>query len=178
MGDPKELAKFVSWAMKEYPAKRYVLVIWDHGDGFRDSALPVSAPLKYMSTDKGAYRTISHDQTNGDFLYNYELQTALGACLPKPKEPQKSDDDRPLAVLGFDACLMGMVEVSYAMRDFADFMVASEDLVPGTGWDYADWLRQLVDDPDAFSPQDLARLLVTSYEKFYETQQVRPPIPQ
>lgn len=168
MGDPKELAEFVLWAIKNYSAKRYVLVIWDHGDGFRDTAPPASAPLKYMSTDKGAHRTISHDTTDRDFLYNFELQTALRDSLPKPKEPEKPEPDRPLAVLGFDACLMGMVEVSYAMRDFADFMVASEDLVPGTGWDYADWLRQLVDDPDAFSPEDLSRLLVTSYEKFYK----------
>src|SRR5262249_455391 len=35
MGDPAALSSFVEWAQKKYPANRYMLVIWDHGDGWR-----------------------------------------------------------------------------------------------------------------------------------------------
>src|SRR5262249_49999789 len=35
MGDPKVLADFVRWGRQKYPAKRYMLVIWDHGQGWR-----------------------------------------------------------------------------------------------------------------------------------------------
>ena len=35
MGDGKVLADFVEWGMAKYPAKRFMLVIWDHGQGWR-----------------------------------------------------------------------------------------------------------------------------------------------
>ena len=33
MGDPDELHNFIQWAKTNYPAERYVLVIWNHGFG-------------------------------------------------------------------------------------------------------------------------------------------------
>jgi len=35
MGDPAALSDFVQWGKSAYPAKRYMLVIWDHGQGWR-----------------------------------------------------------------------------------------------------------------------------------------------
>jgi len=34
MGDWKHLAEFANWAKTAYPAKRYMLVIWNHGSGW------------------------------------------------------------------------------------------------------------------------------------------------
>lgn len=34
MGDWKHLAEFANWARANYPAKRYMLVIWNHGSGW------------------------------------------------------------------------------------------------------------------------------------------------
>ena len=30
-GDPRDLAKFIHWAIGAYPAERYALIIWNHG---------------------------------------------------------------------------------------------------------------------------------------------------
>ena len=38
MGDYKRAVDFVTWAKKNYPAKRYMLVIWNHGSGWMDPA--------------------------------------------------------------------------------------------------------------------------------------------
>lgn len=38
--------------------------------------------------------------------------------------------------LGFDACLMGSVEVLAQLKDFADYIVFSQEIEPGEGWDY------------------------------------------
>jgi clostripain len=38
MGDPQTLVDFASWAVTEYPAEKYLLVIWNHGGGFRSPA--------------------------------------------------------------------------------------------------------------------------------------------
>ena len=37
MGDPKVLESFVQWGIKTYPAKRYMLVLWNHGSGWDDT---------------------------------------------------------------------------------------------------------------------------------------------
>ncbi|MBO4266826.1 MAG: hypothetical protein J5910_06505 [Lachnospiraceae bacterium] len=31
MGDEKTLENFVSWSTENYPADRYMLILWDHG---------------------------------------------------------------------------------------------------------------------------------------------------
>ncbi|MFN0120168.1 MAG: clostripain-related cysteine peptidase [Blastocatellia bacterium] len=36
-GDPKILEGFVEWAVKNYPAKHYMLVLWNHGTGWDDT---------------------------------------------------------------------------------------------------------------------------------------------
>jgi hypothetical protein len=35
-GDPAVLIDFAQWAIKNYPAQRYILVIWNHGNGWDD----------------------------------------------------------------------------------------------------------------------------------------------
>ena len=48
----------------------------------------------------------------------------------------KDADIPKLDFIGFDACLMGTVEVAYILKDCAKYMVASQELEPGCGWDY------------------------------------------
>ncbi len=45
--------------------------------------------------------------------------------------------------IGFDACLMATLETAMVCNDYADYMIASEESEPGTGWYYTDWLTQL-----------------------------------
>ncbi|MEG0935813.1 MAG: clostripain-related cysteine peptidase [Clostridia bacterium] len=50
-------------------------------------------------------------------------------------------------LIGFDACLMGTVETGIALSGSADYMLASQELEPGLGWYYTDWLSALSSDP-------------------------------
>ena len=45
--------------------------------------------------------------------------------------------------IGFDACLMGTLETAIAMEPYADYLIASEEAEPGTGWYYTNWLKLL-----------------------------------
>jgi len=36
MGDPRILEDFIKWGNKNYPAKHYLLVVWNHGNGWDD----------------------------------------------------------------------------------------------------------------------------------------------
>lgn len=185
MGDGKVLADFVLWGMASYPADRYALVVWDHGQGWRAAsatpvrgtedevrafgllrrfdreeagypAIPAAGEVPLDHVVESSFRSVSSDETSGSKIYNREMQDALESALA----------GRRLDVLCFDACCMGMIETGFAMRNVAGFMVASEELVPGTGLDYASWLRPLADRP-ATDGEALSRILVDSYRGTY-----------
>lgn len=62
----------------------------------------------------------------------------------------------------FDACLMGTVEVAYALSDSTEFIVASEDITPTDGIYYTTWLSGLANDTK-MTDAELARLIVDAY---------------
>jgi len=103
MGDWRELADFVTWSKTNYPAKKYLLVIWNHGNGWKKSAAGGTA-------QKG----ISFDDETGNHISTPELAQALAAA-------------GRVDVLAFDACLMQTAEVAYEVRRFADIVVGSEE---------------------------------------------------
>jgi hypothetical protein len=89
-----------------------------------------------------------------------------GVQDPTSQAPFKFD------IIGFDACLMAMYEVGAALSPVANYMLASELLEPGTGWDYS-YLGYLplgqtaantpVSAAAGFSERELAELLITGY---------------
>jgi hypothetical protein len=36
MGDPRVLEDFIQWGVKNYPSRHYLLVVWNHGNGWND----------------------------------------------------------------------------------------------------------------------------------------------
>ncbi|HQG40743.1 MAG TPA: clostripain-related cysteine peptidase, partial [Spirochaetales bacterium] len=124
LGDPNLLKNFISWSKSNFPATNYALVLWNHGGGARSRN---TTPSTTVTGDKNVKAICWDDTNNGDCLYLEEVQQAIGANF--------SSTDK-LSVLGFDACLMGMVEVAYEFRNLAKYMVASMHTEQGDGWDY------------------------------------------
>jgi hypothetical protein len=156
MGDAQTLVDFVKWGRHTYPAKRTMLVIWNHGQGWRAPEEPGVAPAAPAIPHAG-HRYVSNDDDTGDKLYNRAIQDALTTLL----------GDQRLEVIAFDACLMAMVETAYAFRGVADVMVGSEELEPGNGWNYARWLQPLVDAGGRIDASGLGRLLVRGMNDEY-----------
>jgi hypothetical protein len=50
-------------------------------------------------------------------------------------------------MIGYDACLMGALEVAKAMQPYGRLMIGSEETEPGSGWMYETWIRALGEDP-------------------------------
>ncbi len=161
MGDPQTLTDFLNWGIATYPAENYMLVLWDHGGGWRKKVSDMSGiqlsqkyDVKDMTTpftDRG----IIWDDTDDDYLEMREVKSALSAA------------DNTVDILGFDACLMGLVEVAYEVKSIVDsFVVFSQDLEPGDGWDYTSFLTSLSSNPAA-KPSELAGYIVDSYQAFY-----------
>ncbi len=141
MGDPQTLIDFATWAVIEYPAKKYLLIIWNHGGGFKSPA--------YITKD------IAWDDTSGgDKITMPELEDALSAISIQM--------GKNIDIVGMDACLMAMTEVAYQIKDYADILVASEENVPNDGWPYDTILAQLAANPTMSSTQ-LATDIVDQY---------------
>ncbi len=147
MGDPETLSDFITWAASEYPAEHYALVLWNHGGGWYKSQKPKQ---KLPLPDKD----VCYDDTDDDYLTNYEVSTAL------------NESAIHFDILAYDACVMGMIEVAYQIRNLANIMIASEEGVPMDGFDYTAFLSALVADQD-MSAEMLSTHIVNTYGDFY-----------
>lgn len=141
MGDWRNLAGFVKWAKAAYPAKKYMLIVWNHGTGWEAKGL------------RPRERGISYDEGTGHHIDTPQLGLAL-------KEAGKID------VFATDACLMQMAEVVYELKDAADFIVGSEETEAGDGYTYDAFLGPLAASPD-MSPEALAAHAVDAYCDHY-----------
>ena len=65
-------------------------------------------------------------------------------------------------LIGFDACLMGQIEVFGSLYPYSNYMVASEEVEPGYGWSYAAWLEQLVQNPTV-NGDGLSQSIISTY---------------
>ena len=125
-GDPTVLEDFLTWGMRNFPARRYALVLWNHGSGIYDN---------FSSTGKAASKgllspspAVAVDDTSGkDALTTREYALALERAAQAGK---------PLELVCFDACYMAMAEVAAELAPFTRYLVASEEAVPGNGLDY------------------------------------------
>jgi len=146
MGDPTTLIDFTDWAITNYPAKKYLLVIWNHGGGFRSLNLA---------------KDIAWDDTNGgDKITMPELEDALSMI--------SAQIGKNIDLVGMDACFMAMTEVAYQIKDYADLLVSSEESEPNDGWPYDTILSQLTSNPSLTSVQ-LATNIVDDYIFAYPT---------
>jgi len=109
------------------------------------------------------YRAIAYDDTSRDFLDNVELKRVLVEVARAT--------GRPVDLLGFDACLMNMIEVAFQLRSAAGLIVGSEETEPGDGWPYDRVLSALTANPGMTS-LDLGREIVKQYVASYQEEGV------
>jgi len=143
MGDPETLKDFAQWAIQNYPAQHYMLVLWNHGGGFRS----------FETT-----RDICEDYTNDDIITMPQLEEALAFIY--------NQLGREIDIVGMDACFMAMVEVAYQVKDYTQIMVASEASIPGDGWQYDCLLQNLVTYPDQNAEQFAADIVNCYYDQY------------
>ena len=110
MVDPSTLTTFIDYAYDNYKTDLYDLIFWDHGGG----------PIIGYGFDELA--------DSEDTMLISDLADALkGSKLTKQNK---------FEIIGFDACLMGSIEVGTALSDYGRFFIGSEEIEPGEGWDY------------------------------------------
>ncbi len=143
MGDYNQVIAFGKWAKSNYPAKKYMLILWNHGSGWSKSITTIT---------KG----ISYDDETGHHLNTPQMGLALKGI-------------GGVDVYGSDACLMQMPEVDYEIKDYAGYIVGSEETEPGDGYTYNTFLGPVVSNP-TMTPEELGKQAVKAYADHYAGQ--------
>ena len=139
MGSPKTLASFLKFCLEKYPADHKVLIIWDHGGG--------------------SSKDFANDQNYGmKGMTLAQLHQALSEVFgPKPAKP-------PFDIIGFDACLMATIDTAIHTNDFAKYLIASEEIESGFGWEYTTPLTKLSQNT-TMTPVEFGRSICDSFLK-------------
>ena len=99
MGDSKTLSDFLTYTYTYYPAEHYDLIFWNHGGGIQGLEL---------------------DEISGDLISLSELENGL--------KNSPFNKDNKMDNIIFDTCLMGSFEVADIIDEYANYMVASEEV--------------------------------------------------
>ncbi|MEC4812322.1 MAG: clostripain-related cysteine peptidase [Scytonema sp. PMC 1069.18] len=190
-GDPTSLRDFIVWGIQNYPAENYAVIIWNHGTGWNEDdiydfarhrgleirasqdevrsltrsrrrlsrALFLSSITEVLQLEDEESRGIAYDDSSLDFLDNAKLQQAF--------QEAEGITGQKVSLIGMDACLMSMVEVAYQLRANANYMIASQEVEPMSGWPYTKILQSLTTHPQMTS-EVLAKLIVQEYGRYYE----------
>jgi hypothetical protein len=163
------------WMITSYPAKRYIVVLWNHGSGVVDYETyrsPMSGlffkDLRFKSPRIRPMlqdvlvpeRGILYDDTYKRVLTNQGLVQAMSTI--------KDLLGKKIDVVVMDACYMATYEVGYALRKSVSYLVASQEAESGGGLPYGFFLYPLTMQPAAFDPMALAQTIVHSYQLFYQ----------
>jgi hypothetical protein len=135
MANTSTIQDFVTWGINNFPAKKYLLVFWDHGGG----------PNGGFGGDENF--------NNASTPINQLIAAVQGAL---------SSTGATLELIGFDTCLLGSAEFAAGLSSLSHYFVGSEDLEPGLGWQYNTFLNYVNSNPNA-TGLDIGKVIVDGF---------------
>ncbi|MFN0139112.1 MAG: clostripain-related cysteine peptidase [Pyrinomonadaceae bacterium] len=175
--DYRSVLNFVDWCLNKRGrrADKYGLIFSGHSLGFNDPGLFKDESSGKTMKMEEMFMLIDRLTKNED-----ELAAEVHAMDKKYKRDHDFESDphcdqrqstklvgQKLDILGFDSCVMGMLEVGYQFKTNATTLIASEGSVPSAGWTYAKILGSLAHDERPLDDNDVAARFV---RKFIESQ--------
>ncbi len=129
---------FLEYGMEEFPADNTAVILWDHGGGCVNGLIrDENYPAGSLGID--------------------EIRSAL-------TKAEEHHPDTHVDLLGMDACLMANFETAYALRDCADYLLASEEIEPTGGWDYQSLFGALSENKTA---EELGKATCDGFQEKY-----------
>ena len=166
MGKGETVLDFVKFATTFCPSSRnQALIFWDHGTGvFTNKPVPGIENMGVAGEGwpkNEIIKGICYDyHSSKDGLEIEELRSVM------PQIARLCGEDGKIELLGYDACMMQMLEYLLEYRNYASVIVGSEEKSPGYGWDYESILNELSRDGQMDS-LELGKIIVKSYETWY-----------
>lgn len=159
-GKKEAVIKAIDWALENYKSDRFILVLWDHGSGPLNKILQ---SYDYLQDDNIEFsiqeeKGICYDYTTGSYLTDHDL---MEIC-----QYTKNKSGKKLDILACDACLMANIEIAYAIKDSVNYLVSSQEVVAGFGYNYNLILQNLKDQD--LNAQEFAKKIVLAYKEAYK----------
>jgi len=145
--DPRSILNFVDWCVNSVEvengseisygrrAQKYALIFSGHSLGFQDIGLFKDETAGKSMKMSDFYLVLQGLVCDKEQLT--EIADAGGWEGDMRDRETKVLLGQRLDILGFDSCVMGMLEVGYQFGPVAKTMIASEGSVPSAGWTYA-----------------------------------------
>lgn len=149
----QDLNQFLSWGMKAYPAKSYMVIVWGHGQGWSsgpDEASPTHSlngkalkeALKTLRQFPEPPRSaqfggIFNNPKTGSSVSIPDLRDAIGDVVDRTLE------GKPIDVYASDACLMQMAEVLAEVTPYTRYVVGSAQVQTYLGLPYRRLLYEI-----------------------------------
>jgi hypothetical protein len=162
--DPEVLAWFLRYARTTYPANREIVSLMGHGlalspeliwptegnNGARTAAAGQGQPLPMLP--KGLEATAG-DTTNRDYMSVTDLGNALRSAT--------DNGANPFAIIFFDQCFQGNLDILYEVRNAAEYFIAS----PNYAWLSAPYDRYLPAFQPSATVQEIASSIINIYQR-------------
>lgn len=184
-GTPQNLYDFFKESITERPAKAYLLDLWNHGAGIKDphiwgrkiinyrddlfvfdpltKKLHINREMPYNKMWHSALRErrgIAFNDQAKEYLTNQDLKECLDQICSELLGGRKID------ILAMDACHMAMLEIAYQVKNAAQYIVASEEVEPGSGYNYTKVLSPFAD--GSMSAREFCEHIVSCYKEEYD----------
>ena len=172
--DPRSVINFIDWCLNKVKykdngkikkgrrAKKYALIFSGHTLGFQDIGL-----FKDESTGKSMNMKAFYAVLQGVVLNKKQLEDQADKFGYKGEQREVETTvllGKKFDILGFDSCVMGMLEVGYQFSFIAKTIIASEGSVPSAGWTYAKLLGSLAREENRNLPtRRVAELFVKQF---------------
>lgn len=133
MGEPKVLSSFLNYVYENYKTDKYSLLFWNHGSAILGS---------------------EHDELANDFLSLYELKKGFSNS--------PFNKNNKLEAIIFRTCLNGNLEIASTLDDYADYLVASEEITIGNTMDSPlEFINEIKQEDTTY---DMALKFIDSYK--------------
>lgn len=135
----RSLESFLDFCLKEYPARRYMLVILGHGIVVGNDLFLFDdhAPEQFKDIFQGQAKRDDEGRPRNSLLLK-----DLGDILSKRFGVKEGERSR-LELVGFHSCSMSALEVAYELRGSANYMLASQGPAFVGSWPYKQILMGL-----------------------------------
>ncbi|HOK40399.1 MAG TPA: clostripain-related cysteine peptidase [bacterium] len=155
MADSNVLAEWIKWCLNYYKADKYILTLWNHGGGWRNIE-------KGKNIKRKIGREICSDE-DADEDNQYMNMISLRSAF---ENINSEYPDFKFDVIAIDACLEGIIEYAYELKDFANYYIASYTTVDEDGWEYDQVMGNLKEYPD-MTIQQFGELAINEFKKRY-----------
>ena len=127
--DPQNLANFIVDAQKRMPAKKYIIIFWNHGNTFDKEDNIV------LDSYTAGTRSLLYDDNTDETMSIFEVEEAMKRA--------ENLGAQKLSLVYWDVCLMNMIENIYQIKDHTDYVMGAGHLTPGIGGNYPELINAL-----------------------------------